>query len=60
MAKIASAAKSSEYDWETEEDLRILVRAKQIEKDPKRLARAQALAKKKMLEVAAVAADNDD
>lgn len=58
MAKLASAAKSSDYDWETEEDLRTLVRAKEIEKDPKRLAKAQALAKKKMIEVAAVASDD--
>jgi hypothetical protein len=47
-------------DWECEEDLRTLVRAKEIEKDPKRYKAAQELAKKKMMEVAAVASDTDD
>jgi hypothetical protein len=47
-------------DWQIEEDLRTLIRAKEIEKDPKRLKAAQDLAKKKMMDVAAVASDTDD
>jgi hypothetical protein len=47
-------------DWQTEDDLRTLVRAREIEKDPKRMKAAQELAKKKMVEVAAVASDTDD
>ena len=47
-------------DWQTEDDLRTLVRAREIEKDPKRMKAAQELAKKKMVEVAAVASHTDD
>jgi hypothetical protein len=47
-------------DWQTEDDLRTLVRAREIEKDPKRMKAAQELAKKKMVEVAAVASDSND
>ncbi len=44
-------------DWRVESDLNTLIECEKIEKDPKRLAKAQALAKKRMLEVAAVAAE---
>jgi hypothetical protein len=37
-----------EYDWETERDLEALCRAKAVEKDPERLKKCQALAKKKL------------
>ena len=49
-------------DWKVEGDLRSLLEAEQIRRDPKRMAKAQALAKKKMGEAAAVAggADTDD
>lgn len=61
MAKTKSQANiAPQDDWQTEDDLRTLVRAKEIQKDPKRMAKAQAMAKKKMLEVAAVASDTDD
>ena len=46
---------SSNEDWRTESDMRALIEAQQIKSDPKRLAAAQAMAKKRMLEVAAVA-----
>lgn len=60
MAKGKAIASSVPMDdWETEEDLRTLMRAKEIEKDPKRMAKAQALAKQKMMAAAAVAADED-
>jgi hypothetical protein len=61
MAKSTkSPAIASSDDWQVEDDLLTLIRAKEIEKDPKRLAKARALAKQKMLDVAQVAADNDD
>ena len=50
-------------DWKVESDLHSLMEAEQIRRDPKRLAKAQALAKKKMVEAASVAggaADTDD
>ena len=49
------ATVSGEDDWQTESDLRTLMECEKIEKDPKRLAKVQALAKKKLLEVAAIA-----
>ena len=36
-------------DWQGEEDLRTMVRAEEIKKDPKRFAKVTALAKKKMM-----------
>jgi hypothetical protein len=60
MATKKSGLSAAEIDWQTEDDLRTLVRAREIEKDPKRMKAAQELAKKKMVEVAAVASDTDD
>lgn len=60
MATKKLRAAAAEIDWQTEDDLRTLVRAREIEKDPKRMKAAQELAKKKMMEVAAVASDTDD
>lgn len=59
MAKGANAISmtKSEDDWRAEDDLRILMQCEVIEKDPKRLAKAQALAKKKLLDLAAVASE---
>lgn len=37
-----------EDDWETERDLDSLVRAKAVEKDPERMKKVQALAKKRL------------
>lgn len=53
-------ASSADDDWQTESDLRTLIEAEKIEADPKRLAKAQALAKKRMLEVAKVASEGKD
>lgn len=57
MAKTIPMASS---DWQVEHDLDILIECEKIESDPKRLAKAQALAKRRMLEVAAVAAEGKD
>lgn len=47
-------------DWEVEDALRTLVRAKEIENDPKLYEKVQKLAKEKMMAHAAVATDTDD
>lgn len=49
-----------EERWRVEGDMDTLVRAETIKADPKRLAKVQALAKQKMLEVAKVAATDQD
>jgi pyocin large subunit-like protein len=54
----AIAMTKAEDDWRAESDLRTLMEAEQIKNDAKRLAKAQALAKKKMMEVAKVASDD--
>lgn len=41
-------------NWQAEEDLRTLMRAEQIEADPKRLKAAQALARKQLAATRAV------
>lgn len=58
----ATLGMGPDEDWQVESDLRSLMEAEQVRRDPKRLAKAQALAKKKMVEAAAVAggADRDD
>lgn len=50
----------SDDDWECENDLRTMIEAERIEKDPKRMAKVRALAKKRMLESAAIAAEGMD
>lgn len=58
MAKKASTTLGIPEDsWQTECDLRTLTEAEAIEKDPKRLKAARELAKKKLLEYAAVASE---
>lgn len=59
-SKKSSASVALDSDWQTEDDLRTLIRAKEIEKDPKRMEKVRALAQKKMLETASVASDTDD
>jgi hypothetical protein len=58
--KSLSSMSSTDDDWRTESDLRTLIEAEAVEKDPKRLAKAQALAKKNMLKMAAVASESKD
>jgi len=45
----------SNDDWQVEEDLRTLCRAREIQKDHKRMAKCTAMAKKKMMDLAVVA-----
>lgn len=54
------AMRKEEDDWQTQRDLETLMEAERIEKDAKRLAKAQALAKKRLMSLAAVAAEGSD
>jgi hypothetical protein len=47
-------------DWQVERDLETLIECERIEKDPKRLAKVQELAKKRLLDMAAVASEGKD
>lgn len=49
-----------EEDWQAESDLRTLMEAERIEKDAKRMTKVRALAKQKMMEVAAIASEGKD
>ena len=42
-------------DWQAQSDLDTMLRSEEIEADSKRLAAVQALAKKKMMDMAAIA-----
>lgn len=55
MAKNNHVKIAEDEEWRVDSDLRTLVDAEKIRRDPKRLAKAQALAKARMLEVASVA-----
>ena len=46
----STKTKCIEYDWETEADLDAVCRARAVEKDPKRLDKVKALAKKRLEE----------
>lgn len=46
--------------WRVESDLSTLMEAEKIKADPKRYAKAQAMAKEKMLAVAKVASEDAD
>ena len=46
---------AEDEEWRVESDLRTLMDAEKIRRDPKRLAKAKVLAKARMLEAAAVA-----
>lgn len=50
----------SDSDWEAQRDLETLIEAERIEKDPKRLAKARALAKQRLLDIASVASEGKD
>ena len=58
MAKVMKIAEDDE--WRVESDLRTLMDAEKIRRDPKRLAKAQALAKTRMLEAASVASEEPE
>lgn len=52
MSAIAAAKKDDGYDkWQAEDDLRTVTRAREIEKDPKRMAHVRRAAKEKLTEM---------
>lgn len=57
MAKNAIAV---ERDWQVEDDLRTLERAREIENDPKRMKKCQELATEKMKSMGAIASESCD
>ena len=60
MAKKSVVAIKPDEEWRAESDLHTLMEAEKIKADPKRYAKAQALAKKKMMEAAAIASEGQD
>lgn len=52
------ALRAEEDDWQVESDLRTMMDAEKIEKDPKRLAKVKALAQKKMMQLAGMASES--
>lgn len=56
----AIVSRSSEDDWQTESDLRTMLECEKIEKDPKRLAKVQALAKQKLIDLAGIASEGSN
>lgn len=54
----AISATKSEDDWQVEDDLRTMMQSECIEKDPKRLAKVQALARKKLIDLAGIASES--
>lgn len=53
MDTIASSPKADSYDkWQAEDDLRTITRAREIEKDKKRMAHVRRAAKEKLGEMA--------
>lgn len=54
-APSAVSMDKQESEWRAEDDMRTLLRAKEVEADPKRLAAARACAKKKLAEMQSVA-----
>lgn len=53
--RIGLNSASEDMDWKVEQDLRTLMECEAIEADPKRMKAVRELAKKKMMEIAAVA-----
>lgn len=58
MASNAISMRKQEEEWRVERDLDTLMECERIEKDPKRLAAAQALAKKRLMDLAGVASES--
>lgn len=52
--------KEEEKRYQCESDMRCLLEAEKIKKDPARYKAAQKMAKEKMMEAASIAADTDD
>lgn len=51
---------SIDDDWQVEYDLRTVIDAEKIKRDPKRYKKVQQLAKKRVLEVAEVASESGE
>ncbi|MFZ6813544.1 hypothetical protein ACO0K3_03685 [Undibacterium sp. Rencai35W] len=51
---------SEDEKWKVESDLRCVMECEQIENDPVRMKKVRALAKEKMLEVAAIASGESE
>jgi hypothetical protein len=47
-------------EWRVEDDMRVLMQCREIEKDPKRMAKVRALAKKKLEGIAGVIAETQE
>lgn len=52
---VPSLAPQPDEDWRAENDMRTLVEAEQIKRDPKRLARARAVARRHLANLQAAA-----
>lgn len=57
---MAKAINVPNEDWRVESDLNTMIEAEKIEKDPKRLKKVRALAKQRMMDAAAIAAEGKD
>lgn len=57
-ANTISSPKGEMDNWRVESDLRTMLESEAIEKDPKRLAAVQKLAKTKMMDMAKVATES--
>lgn len=57
---MAKTINVSNDDWRVESDLNTMIEAEKIEKDPKRLKKVRALAKQRMMDAAAIAAEGKD
>lgn len=52
--------KDEEARWQCENDMRTLMEAEKIKKDPKRMKAVQQMAKEKMMAVAAIASEAEE
>ena len=55
----AIATRSRQDDWEAEADLRTMLECEKIERDPRRMAAMQNLAKARLLDLASIASESD-
>lgn len=60
MAKLGGVAIKPDEEWQVEDDMRTLMRAKEIQADPKRMAKVKAMARKKLEQVASVMGEADE
>lgn len=62
MAKNSSnlGAIKPDEEWRVEDDMRTLMQCREIEKDPKRMAKVRALARKKLETIAGVIAETSE